>query len=141
MESALAGPGVDDDPAGRLRPRLIVPARPAEAEVRVVGEQAALRRVPGGSRAAGLLDRLEALRLEDEDASRLERGAGGETAPLVLAEVRGERVALQVERLAGQQEIYVKTVPGVLTCARALAGLTVLGDGNPIFLLDLNQLI
>ena len=63
------------------------------------------------------------------------------TTPLVLAEVRGERVALRVERLAGQQEIYVKSVPSLLACARALAGLTVLGDGNPVFLLDLNQLI
>ena len=64
-----------------------------------------------------------------------------ETTPLVLAEVRGERVALRVERLAGQQEIYVKSVPNLLACARALAGLTVLGDGNPSFLLDLNHLI
>jgi len=63
------------------------------------------------------------------------------TTPLVIAEVRGERVALRVERLVGQQEIYVKSVPSLLACARALAGLTVSGDGNPIFLLDLNQLI
>jgi chemotaxis protein histidine kinase CheA len=68
-------------------------------------------------------------------------GDARDTTPLVLAEVRGERVALQVERLAGQQEIYVKSVPSFLACARALAGLTVLGDGNPVFLLDLNQLI
>jgi two-component system, chemotaxis family, sensor kinase CheA len=61
-------------------------------------------------------------------------------APLVLTEVRGERVALRVERLAGQQEIYVKPVPKLLASARALAGLTVLGDGSPVFLLDLNQL-
>lgn len=61
-------------------------------------------------------------------------------ASLVLAEVRGERVALRVERLRGQQEIYVKPVPRLLACARALSGLTVLGDGSPIFLLDLNQL-
>jgi two-component system chemotaxis sensor kinase CheA len=64
-----------------------------------------------------------------------------DTTPLVLAEVRGERVGLRVERLAGQQEIYVKSVPRLLACARALAGLTVLGDGSPVFLLDLNQLI
>jgi two-component system chemotaxis sensor kinase CheA len=63
----------------------------------------------------------------------------GETS-LVLAEVRGERVALRVECLRGQQEIYVKPVPRLLLCARALSGLTVLGDGSPIFLLDLNQL-
>jgi two-component system chemotaxis sensor kinase CheA len=71
----------------------------------------------------------------------MDQGETRETTPLVLAEVRGERVALRVERLAGQQEIYVKPVPSFLACARALAGLTVLGDGKPIFLLDLNQLI
>ena len=60
--------------------------------------------------------------------------------PVVLAEVRGERVALLVEHLAGQQEIYVKPIPQLLSCARPLSGLTVLGDGSPIFLLDVNQL-
>lgn len=59
---------------------------------------------------------------------------------LVLAEVRGERVALRVGRLAGQQDIYVKPLPSLLGSLRVLAGLTVLGDGRPVFLLDLNQL-
>jgi len=61
--------------------------------------------------------------------------------PMVLADVRGQRVALWVERLSGQQEIYVKPVPPLLEAARALAGLTVLGDGSPVFLLDVNQLV
>ena len=61
-------------------------------------------------------------------------------APLVIAEVRGERVALRVEKLAGQQDIYVKPLPALLASLRVLAGLTVLGDGRPVFLLDLNQL-
>jgi two-component system chemotaxis sensor kinase CheA len=59
---------------------------------------------------------------------------------LVVTEVRGERVALRVERVTGQQHIYVKPVPGLLSGVRALAGLTILGDGRPVFLLDLNQL-
>ena len=62
-----------------------------------------------------------------------------ERTTLILAEVRGARVAIAVERVAGQQEIYVKPVPELLAGVRALAGLTVLGDGNPVFLLDLNQ--
>jgi len=66
-------------------------------------------------------------------------GPGGRVT-LALGEVRGERVALVVERLAGQQEIYVKPVPPLLVGVRALAGLTVLGDGTPVFLLDLNHL-
>jgi len=60
--------------------------------------------------------------------------------PLVLADVRGERVGVRIERLTGQEEIYVKPVPVLLRRARALAGLTVLGDGTPVFVLDMNQL-
>ena len=66
-----------------------------------------------------------------------------EAAPvvsLVLTEVRGARVALVAERMEGQQEIYVKPVPELLSDVRTLAGLTILGDGRPVFLLDLNQL-
>jgi two-component system chemotaxis sensor kinase CheA len=65
-----------------------------------------------------------------------ERGA----ATLVLAEVRGERVALDLVRVVGQQQIYLKPVPELLSGIRALAGMTLLGDGRPVFLLDLNQL-
>jgi two-component system chemotaxis sensor kinase CheA len=86
--------------------------------------------------------------IEDEPVPVIELGpriALGTPPPaerviLVLAEVRGARVAIAVERVAGQQEIYVKPVPELLAGVRALAGLTVLGDGNPVFLLDLNQL-
>jgi len=62
------------------------------------------------------------------------------TLPLVLAELREQRVALAVDRLDRQQEIYVKPLPRLLASARGLAGLTVLADGRPVFLLDVNQL-
>jgi two-component system chemotaxis sensor kinase CheA len=58
---------------------------------------------------------------------------------LVLSEVRGEMVALEVDRVQGQQEIYLKPVPELLGTVKVLAGLTVLGDGTPVFLLDLNH--
>jgi len=63
-----------------------------------------------------------------------------ERVNLVVTEVRGERVAFAAERVAGQQQIYVKPVPELLSSARALAGLTILGDGRPMFLLDPNQI-
>jgi len=66
--------------------------------------------------------------------------ARASTAILVLTDVRGSRVALEVERIVGQQEIFVKPVPELLTGVRALAGLTILGDGRPVFVLDPNQL-
>ena len=59
---------------------------------------------------------------------------------MLLVDVRGQRVGVQIERLAGQQEIYVKPVPALLASARTLAGMTVLGDGRPIFVIDLNQI-
>jgi two-component system chemotaxis sensor kinase CheA len=67
-------------------------------------------------------------------------GARGRIVPLVLTELREQRVALLVDRLDRQQEIYVKPLPRLLASARGLAGLTVLGDGRPVFLLDLNHL-
>ena len=61
--------------------------------------------------------------------------------PLIISEVRGERIALLVDRFEGQQEIYVKPVPDLLASIRILSGLTVLEDGSPVFLIDLNQLV
>lgn len=74
-------------------------------------------------------------------ADPLPPGAPPDAAPvlLLLADVRGERVALRVDHLAGQQDIYVKPPPALLSSLRALIGLTVLGDGRPVFLVDLNQ--
>ncbi len=59
---------------------------------------------------------------------------------LVLADVRGEVMALQVDGIVGQQQIYVKPVPELLSSRKVLAGLTLLGEGRPVFLLDINQL-
>jgi two-component system chemotaxis sensor kinase CheA len=64
----------------------------------------------------------------------------GAVVTLVLTDVRGERMALRVDKVVGQQQIYVKPVPELLTPVRALAGLTILGDGRPVFVLDQNQL-
>jgi two-component system chemotaxis sensor kinase CheA len=71
---------------------------------------------------------------------RIEAGPRQGPQGLVLAEVRGERVALGAARVQGQQQIYVKPVPELLAGVRALGGFTILGDGRPVFLLDPNQI-
>ncbi len=81
-----------------------------------------------------VIDLAETLALPSSDP-------GDGPAILVLTEVRGARIALRVTRLAGQEEIYVKPVPAFLDAARALAGLTVLGNGSPVFTLDLHHLL
>jgi two-component system chemotaxis sensor kinase CheA len=82
-----------------------------------------------------VLELAAQLALPRDDA----RGREG-LVTLVLARVRGERVALRLSRVVGQQQIYVKPVPELLAGIKLLAGLTILGDGRPVFLLDLNQL-
>lgn len=62
-------------------------------------------------------------------------------ASLILVEIRGQIVGLRVEGLLGQQELFMKPVPELLSSIRALAGLTVLGDGRPVFLIDLNHVV
>lgn len=93
-----------------------------------------------GGESFTLVDEAPVLVLDLAERLGLPAAPRAGAAPLALAEVRGERVALRVERLVGQQEIYVKPVPPLLAGVRALAGMTVLGDGKPVFLLDLNQL-
>lgn len=62
-------------------------------------------------------------------------------ASLILVEIRGQIVGLRVESLLGQQELFMKPVPELLSGIRALSGLTVLGDGRPVFLIDLNHVV
>ncbi len=59
---------------------------------------------------------------------------------LVLSEIRGEMMALNIDSVVSHKQIYIKPIPELLSSVRSLSGLTILGDGLPIFLLDLNQL-
>jgi two-component system chemotaxis sensor kinase CheA len=106
---------------------------------RIVEVELAAIEVSGGD-AFVLIEEEPVLVLDLAHRLGWEPQAVGETVPLLLAEVRGQPVALRVDRLAGQQDIYVKPLPDLLAGMRALAGLTVLGDGRPVFLLDLGQL-
>ena len=81
-----------------------------------------------------VLSLAERLRLPDSPAP------AGDVVTLVLTEVRGELLALRVPRVRGQQQIYVKPVPELLAGVKALAGLTILGDGRPVFVLEPNHL-
>jgi two-component system chemotaxis sensor kinase CheA len=93
-----------------------------------------------GREAFALVDGEPLLVLNLTERLGLTASAEPAIAPVLLVDLRGQRVGVQIEKLAGQQEIYVKPVPALLASARTLAGMTVLGDGRPIFVLDLNQI-
>jgi two-component system chemotaxis sensor kinase CheA len=65
-----------------------------------------------------------------------------DTAPLFITEFKGRRVALQVDKLLGNQEVFVKPLARPLSVIEGLCGATVLGDGEVVFILDvLNRLM
>ncbi|HWT77914.1 MAG TPA: chemotaxis protein CheA [Candidatus Methylomirabilis sp.] len=59
---------------------------------------------------------------------------------LVLCEMRGRLVALAVDRLLGYREVVVKPLGKALKAVRGFAGVTILGDGNVVLILDINTL-
>ncbi len=60
---------------------------------------------------------------------------------VLLADLHGQRTALRFDHLLGQQEVFVKPVPRLLTGLRAVCGLTLAADGRPVFLIEPGQLI
>ena len=111
------------------------------AKVERIVEVAAASIERSGRESFALVDDEPVLVIDLAERLGLPTSSARATVPLLLTEVREARLALRVEDLEGQQEIYVKPVPELLAGLRGLAGLTVLGDGRPIFLLDLNQLV
>ncbi len=82
-----------------------------------------------------MLSLAERLRLPEDPAQ------ADDVVTLVLTEVRDAMIGLRIRRVRGQQQIYIKPVPELLSGVRALAGFTILGDGRPVFVLEPNHLI
>ena len=67
-------------------------------------------------------------------------GEAGAHLVLVLCEMRGRLVGLAVDRLVGYREVVVKTLGKALKGLRGFAGVTILGDGSTVLILDINTL-
>jgi two-component system, chemotaxis family, sensor kinase CheA len=63
------------------------------------------------------------------------------TLSVVVTEVRGRRVGLVVDALAGQRETFVKTLEFPLNQVAGISGASVLGDGRILFVVDPQQLL
>jgi two-component system chemotaxis sensor kinase CheA len=113
-----------------------LPIAKVERIVEIVG--AAIER--SGHEAFALVDEEPLPVISLAEQLSIETSEERSMTVLVLADVRGEVMALEVDGIVGQQQIYVKPVPELLSSRKALAGLTLLGEGRPVFLLDINQL-
>lgn len=61
--------------------------------------------------------------------------------PVVLTELRGRRLGLVVDRLAGQQEVFVQPPPYPLDRIEGLTGSAILGDGRVVLVVDIPSLL
>jgi two-component system chemotaxis sensor kinase CheA len=75
------------------------------------------------------------------DLLAVERAPVGGTRPHVILDAELGQVALEVDRLLGQEEAVLKPLPRPLDLVAGLAGVTILGTGRPIFILDIPRLI
>ena len=68
-------------------------------------------------------------------------GPSPRTRPWVVMEAEEGTVALGVEALLGQEEAVLKALSRPLDRVAGLAGVTILGNGRPVFILDVPRLL
>jgi len=64
----------------------------------------------------------------------------GSSRLVALCEIRGRLAGLVVDRFIGYREVVVKSLGKALKGLRGFAGVTILGDGGTVLILDLNTL-
>lgn len=62
-------------------------------------------------------------------------------SPFVVVDGDNGRLALAVDRLLGQEEVVLKALARPLDLVPGLAGVTILGNGQPVFILDVARLV
>ena len=62
-------------------------------------------------------------------------------AILLILETEGERVAVMVDEILGQQQVVIKSMEKNFHKVAGIAGATILGDGTVGFILDVRGLI
>jgi two-component system chemotaxis sensor kinase CheA len=66
---------------------------------------------------------------------------GREERAVVVAELAEGRVGLAVDALLGQHEAVLKPLGAPLESVAGLSAVTVLGNGRPVFILDVQRLL
>ena len=66
---------------------------------------------------------------------------GGGLRRVVLVDVKKKRVGLEVDGTGEELEAYIKPLPSPLSRMRGVSGVTILGNGRPVFLIDLPSLL
>jgi two-component system, chemotaxis family, sensor kinase CheA len=75
------------------------------------------------------------------DLLRIPAGVDNRCRPYVVVEGDSGRFVLGVDRLVGQEEVVLKGLSRPLDLVPGLSGVTILGSGRPIFILDVPRLL
>ena len=60
---------------------------------------------------------------------------------MVITEVRGKSIGLEVDEIIGSQEVFIKSLGMPLEKIPGFSGVTILGDGKPSLILDIPNLV
>jgi len=78
---------------------------------------------------------------DDLEVPLFQTAAGYRNDPIVLVvEAGGQRGALVIDALAGQREIVIKSTGSHLRYVRGIAGVTIMGDGSVVPILNIEEL-
>ena len=67
-------------------------------------------------------------------------GTEGALLPVIVCDVGGTLFAFSVDRISGQQEIFVRPLRSPLSRLRGVSGATITGDGRVLFVADAGAL-
>ncbi len=99
-----------------------------------------VRRVAGSSRVVRFREEFLPL-VSAAGFFGVARAAGDNGAVIVVVESGGQRLALQVDDLLGQQQVVIKSLEANYRHVPGVAGATILGDGRVALILDIGELI
>lgn len=68
-------------------------------------------------------------------------GDGRPVIPMVVVEVRGRNIGLEVDEILGSEEVFIKSLGEPLERIPGFSGVTILGDGRPVLILDVVNLM
>jgi two-component system chemotaxis sensor kinase CheA len=60
---------------------------------------------------------------------------------IVIVEVRDKKIAIEVDKVLGQQEVAIKSLGDMLKYAKGFSGVTILGDGRISLIVDIPSLL
>ncbi len=77
---------------------------------------------------------------DDPDGLSFPPPSGSEHPIVLVVEAGGQRGALVIDALAGQREIVIKSTGSHLRYVRGIAGVTIMGDGSVVPILNIEEL-